>query len=103
MTKIIRQLLDFARVSTPHKAPIDLRQVVSQTVDLLRPLAEKRSVQLCFAPADQRAIAVADASRIQQVLTNLVMNAVQAMPDGGDVEIARASPDSSPTRRRRRA
>ena len=86
MTKIIRGLLDFARSGTPHRAPADLRQVVSQTVALLRPTAEKDNVQLRIAPRDDPAIAEVDANRIQQVLTNLLVNAIQAMPEGGNVE-----------------
>jgi two-component system, NtrC family, sensor kinase len=88
MTKIIRQLLDFARASTPHKTAVDLRQVVSQTVDLLRPLAQKQHVELRFAHSDASAVAQIDAGQMQQVLTNLVINAVQAMSHGGEVEIA---------------
>jgi signal transduction histidine kinase len=88
MTKIIRQLLDFARASSPHKAPTDLSTVVGQTADLLRPLAEKRNVQLCIAPGEVSAVAAIDAGQIQQVLTNLMVNAIQAMPNGGNVDIA---------------
>ena len=46
MTKIIRQLLDFARANTAHKAAVDLRLIVSQTVDLLRRVAERKNVQV---------------------------------------------------------
>ncbi|HEV2969525.1 MAG TPA: HAMP domain-containing sensor histidine kinase, partial [Pirellulales bacterium] len=87
MTKIIRQLLDFARAGTPRKATVDLRSVATQTVDLLRGLAEERKVQLCVAASGEPAVAAVDAEQIQQVLTNLVVNAIQAMPDGGEVEI----------------
>jgi signal transduction histidine kinase len=88
MTKIIRELLDFARASTPHKTAVDLRQVVSQTVDLLRPLAEKRNVELRLAAGGDAAVAEIDAGQIQQVLTNLIVNAVEAMPRGGKADIA---------------
>ena len=50
MTKIIRQLLDFARASTPHKTAVDLRQVVAQTVDLLRPLGREAATSSCGWP-----------------------------------------------------
>jgi signal transduction histidine kinase len=96
MTKIIRQLLDFARASTPHKTAVDLRQVVGQTVDLLRPLAEKRHVQLRLAAGGDPAIAEIDAGQIQQVLTNLIVNAVEAMPGGGKAEITVRSQTACP-------
>jgi signal transduction histidine kinase len=88
MTKIIRQLLDFARASAPHKAAVDLRQVVDHTVDLLHALAETHQVQLCFDRTEDPVLTEVDMGQIQQVLTNLVVNAVQAMPNGGRVEIA---------------
>ena len=88
MTKIIRQLLDFARASTPRKTAVDLRPIVTRTIELLRRLAEDRKVQLDFAPGSVPAIAAIDAEQIQQVLTNLVVNAIQAMPQGGHVRIA---------------
>ena len=86
MTRIIRQLLDFARSSTPHKQPADLRSVVRQTIDMLESIAEKRKVRLNFPPGAEPAVAGVDAGQIQQVLTNLTMNAIEAMPQGGQVE-----------------
>jgi two-component system, NtrC family, sensor kinase len=101
MTKIIRQLLDFARRSAPHKASVDLREVARQTVDLLATLADKRKAQLGFAPGDEPVVTEVDVGQIQQALANLVVNAIQAMPHGGHVEVAvgrkRAGPpDGSP-------
>jgi signal transduction histidine kinase len=88
MTRIIRQLLDFARASAPRKAPLDLGQLVGQTVDLLRPLADKHDVQLDFKSPGSPAVAQVDAAQMQQVLSNLVVNAIQAQPTGGRVELA---------------
>ncbi len=96
MTKIIRQLLDFARANTAHKAAVDLRLIVSQTVDLLRAVAERKNVQVRFALGDEPAIAEVDAGQIQQVLTNLIVNAAQAMPEGGAVDIAVRCQATSP-------
>ena len=88
MTTIIRQLLDFARASTPRKLPVDLRTVVRQTIDMIDSIAEKQKVQLIFAPEADEAVAEIDAGQIQQVLTNLAMNAIQAMPQGGQVQFS---------------
>jgi signal transduction histidine kinase len=88
MTGIIRQLLDFARRSTPRRTVVDLRQVVSGTADLLAGIARKRNVQIVLAAADAPLTANVDVGQLQQVLTNLIMNAVQAMPQGGTVELA---------------
>ncbi|MGA2259520.1 MAG: HAMP domain-containing sensor histidine kinase [Thermoguttaceae bacterium] len=88
MTTIIRQLLDFARASAPRKLPVDLRTIIRQTIDMLDSIAEKQKVRLIFAPDAEEAVAEVDAGQIQQVLTNLTINAIQAMPDGGEVQFA---------------
>jgi len=82
---LIRQLLDFARRPTPQRSDADLRDVVRQTVLLLEPLAAKCRIQLQVDAGDAAVWAEVDARQIQQVLTNIVMNAVQATPDGGQV------------------
>lgn len=87
MTTLIRQLLDFARRQSPTKRPTNLNQIVRQTLDLLKPLAVKRNATLCCQDADVPVVASVDGSQIQQVLTNIVMNALQAMPQGGKVEV----------------
>ena len=85
ITAVIRQLLDFARRGSPQRVPVDLREIVRQTHQLLAPLAEKRQVELSVDDDDQRLQSEADVGQIQQVLSNLILNAIQAMPDGGRV------------------
>jgi signal transduction histidine kinase len=88
MSAIIRQLLDFARRRGVQKASHDLSQLVAQTVSMLQPLAEKRGVALAIETTTAPASAQVDASQIQQVLTNVVVNAIQSMPKGGTVTIS---------------
>jgi signal transduction histidine kinase len=88
ITTIIRQLLDFARRSTPQRARLDLRNIVRQTIELLHGLAEKQRVEIRVTGDDQPIVARVDANQIQQVLTNILVNAIQAMPDGGTVTVA---------------
>jgi signal transduction histidine kinase len=95
MTRIIRQVLDFARRTTPTTERIELGPLVEKVLSLLTPLAEKSSVQLRSETGPTLVVHV-DRGLIQQVLTNLVLNAVQAMPSGGVVtlglERVRATP-----------
>ncbi len=88
MTTIIRQLLDFARASAPRKLPVDLRTVIRQTIDMIHSIAEKQNVQLIFQQDSKEAVAEIDAGQIQQVFTNLTINAIQAMPNGGEVRFS---------------
>jgi len=88
MTRIIRQLLDFARRRSAHKSPEDLGNVARQTVSLLLPIAEKRGVSLVLDGDEGAALtAEVDVGQLQQALTNLIVNGVQAMPRGGTLTV----------------
>lgn len=85
--KTIRQLLQFARRSRVIKAPRDLRELARETLELLRPLADKRRVVLQLVDGSVDATASVDGGQLQQVITNLTMNSIQAISEGGTVEL----------------
>jgi two-component system, NtrC family, sensor kinase len=88
MAGIIRRLLDFARQRAEKKGRVDLRAAVAQSAAMLAPLAKKLGVALVVGPPEgEGAFALADAAQLQQVLSNLIVNAVQAMPKGGEVRV----------------
>ena len=87
MTSIIRQLLDFARRRAPQRTWVDLRNVVDQTTTLLESLARKNNTTITVKRVDRPCCAEIDAGQIEQVLTNLTLNAIQAMPGGGHVQV----------------
>ncbi|MGP8012938.1 MAG: sensor histidine kinase, partial [Smithella sp.] len=87
MTAIIRHLLDFARRHSPKKTMVDLRQIVLQTINLMSPHAQKQNTGLFFAGEDIPAMVKVDAGQIQQVLTNLIVNALHAINKDGKVEV----------------
>jgi two-component system NtrC family sensor kinase len=84
---IIRRLLDFARPSRSRRKLLDLREVVERAVGLLSPLAEKHQVSLDVLGGDEPLLVNANAGQIEQVLTNLIVNAIQSMPEGGRAEV----------------
>jgi two-component system NtrC family sensor kinase len=90
MSRIIRQLLDFARRREAHKTTCDLRLVAAETLTLLGPIAEKHGVKLLLGEAVGSWMVSIDPSQIQQALTNLVMNAIQASRAGGEVLVTLA-------------
>jgi two-component system NtrC family sensor kinase len=87
MTKLIRQLLDFARRRAPQKSPVNLKHLSGQVIDMLKPAAEKQKVMLELLKNDDIPLISIDPFQVQQVLINLVMNGIQAMPDGGHLAI----------------
>lgn len=88
MGRIIRQLLDFARPRPPVREPLDLRQLAAQSVSLLSSMAGPRGIDLEFDGRDEPVTAPVDGNQVQQVLSNLIMNAIQASARGGRVEVA---------------
>jgi two-component system, NtrC family, sensor kinase len=88
MTQTIRQLLDFARPRPAEKSRADLRATTIETAALLRPMAEKRGVQMLVTDDASVGLAIADTGQIQQVIINLVVNAIQATDNGGTVTVS---------------
>ncbi len=89
ITHIVRQLLDFSRRRPPEPAPVDLVGVVERVFLLLTPLARNLRVRLELGDRPEGVVrASADPVQIQQVCTNLVLNAVQAMASGGVVTVS---------------
>ena len=88
MTRIIRQLLDFARRRGPQRVPTDLVTLANRVLAMLAPMARSANVEAVVrGPGDGALTASVDPAQIEQVLTNVVVNAVQAMPNGGSLAI----------------
>ncbi|QDT88824.1 sensor histidine kinase [Gimesia algae] len=88
MTTIIRQLLDFARRTGTEHASINLIQLAQQTCELMQPLAKKADVDLTVDAHENLPVTtVGDPGQLQQVITNLISNAIQAISDGGKIMI----------------
>lgn len=87
ITKIVRQLLDFARQKPPETRVFDMVDILEQTVALLEPIAGKSKVTFHIHSETRPFQAEADPSQLQQVFTNLFLNGIQAMPTGGEVRV----------------
>jgi signal transduction histidine kinase len=92
---IIRQLLDFSRPRQPVKRVEDLASLAEETVRLLDTLGKKAGVDLDLGPLPAVRAEV-DRQQVQQVLTNLVVNAIQATPPGGAVRLEVAKEQCAP-------
>jgi two-component system, NtrC family, sensor kinase len=96
MTRIIRQLLDFARANKPRKERTDLSHIAKSTAALLEPLAAKGDVAVRVDGAEAPVAVTADPEHLRQVVTNLLMNAIHAQPTGGEVRVSVSSVLVSP-------
>lgn len=87
MSTIINQFLAYARYQKPQKSDTDIRLLVFQTVDLLYPSVNKQTTSIELLGKDIPFFINIDAGQIQQVLANILTNAIKAMPDGGKIVI----------------
>jgi signal transduction histidine kinase len=87
----ITRMLNFVRPYEPAWEPVDLQAVVEDALDLVRPRAAGRDVTLEFTglPADaaDRRQAMADGGQLTQVLLNLMINGIDAAPEGGRLRV----------------
>jgi two-component system NtrC family sensor kinase len=92
--KIVKALLDFARQTKPQKTAQDLNLLVEHVLALVRNQASFRNIKVRTALAPDLPAIMADADQLRQVVLNILLNAAEAMPAGGDLLIAsRADPD----------
>ncbi|HEX9020672.1 MAG TPA: ATP-binding protein [Nitrospirota bacterium] len=85
--KIIRNLLDFARQKPSVMQPTDITVPLRETVALVQGMAEKASVSLHENYPPGPVVVNMDHNEMKQVFINIVNNAIQAMPGGGDLHI----------------
>ena len=84
---IIRQLLDFGRRAATSTSRVDLNDVVRASAVMLEPLATKGSSRLEVRLCEHLLVVDANASEIEQVISNLVINGLHAMPGGGVLRV----------------
>ena len=94
LVALINDFLDFARLEeASHKLerlPVDLAGLMSEVVDEFRPLVENTRQQIHVEVAGGGVVVLGDRRRLQQVVTNLVANAIKFTPTGGNI-VMRAS------------
>jgi signal transduction histidine kinase len=94
---IVTDLLKFARQSTPEMQRRDLRDTLESVYRLTEYLLRKGKIELISELPDHPVMTTYDSQQIEQVIINLVTNAVQAMPDGGELRV-RLSEDETKAR-----
>lgn len=83
ITKVMNQLLSFARRRTPERRRLAMSEVVENSVEIFQERLARNRIRVELTLDAACPPAHADADQMNQVLINLIMNAVHAMPDGG--------------------
>jgi signal transduction histidine kinase len=99
MEGTIQGLLDFSRPARPQRRPHDVRETLDRAIHLVQGRAEKQRVvtdlQLGFTPL----MVNADPQQLHQVFVNLLINAIEAMPEGGELTVTlQGTPESESLR-----
>jgi signal transduction histidine kinase len=87
-SKILDNLSIFARPRPPELAPVVLEEKVRATLEVLGPRLEAAGVSATIDVAADARTLVADGAQLQAALTQLVLNAIEAMPGGGHVRVS---------------
>jgi two-component system sensor histidine kinase HydH len=95
LVDVSNEFLRFARVKDLERTPTNLGEIVEELTDFFGPTARASNIEInSYLPADLPPLAL-DRDMIKQALLNLLLNAQQAMPAGGEITLlAQAEPDA---------
>lgn len=94
---VTNKYLDFARPPAPAPVLVDVNAVVQSSAELIEKSASRASTRIEMRLGQDVPQALADPVQLHQALVNLVLNAVQAMPDGGVVVVSTSATPSTVT------
>ena len=84
---LMREMLGFVRGSDQPPRPLDVAEEIGKTLMLLRTNFEQQGIEARIDICDDPEMVAIDGTRLRQVMFNLLNNAMEAMPDGGHIEI----------------
>jgi PAS domain S-box-containing protein len=90
ITRVMNQMLTFARRKPPERVPLDLRGAIEDSLEMFQERLAKSRVKVEMQIDEACPRVLADGDQMSQVMINLIMNALHAMEDGGTLRIAMA-------------
>ena len=91
---IVENLLRFARPSQVRRSPVDINEAMEATLSILRYQMTRRGITLETELSAQLPPVMGNKSLLQQVFSNMILNACNAMPDGGSLTVATRSTEA---------
>ncbi|MFW5958145.1 MAG: two-component system sensor histidine kinase NtrB, partial [Desulfosalsimonas sp.] len=93
--KIVQSLLDFARQTKPMQKLHDINDIIAESIYLTKKQAEFSDIEIKTHLAENMPQVYVDKEQIQQLVINLILNAVEATDPGGQITISTESPRSA--------
>jgi len=93
LEEILKQILDFSRGTSPKMGLEDLNAIVKRTLELIKHEIGERPISLDVSLSGRIPRIMVDRRMIQQMLINLMKNAVDAMPEGGRLSVSTSMSD----------
>src|SRR5262249_23762796 len=87
LEQTVQSFLDFARLPLPRRNIVDLREIIGQAVELVRARARQQGVEITCRQPNAVVRAEVDRGQVCTVLVNLFLNALDAMPHGGQLKV----------------
>jgi signal transduction histidine kinase len=91
ITKIIQQLLGFVRKKNPEQKSMKMGTLLEIILDFLDHQIQKQNVRVVKEISDDLPPVMGDPDQLQQVFLNLILNAIQSMPEGGILRLSTSS------------
>jgi PAS domain S-box-containing protein len=98
--RIIQELLQYSRPKNADLCPTDVKQAIDKTMNMVANRLYKQKIETRAMIADDLPLIPADPQQLEQVLINLFLNAIDAMPKGGNLEVEaalRATQENTPS------
>lgn len=87
ITRIVQRLLEFARRSPPERVHCDVAVAIAEVLDMLRYEVRRRDIELSFTHPEQLPFMLTNRDGVQQIVLNLVGNALASIPDAGTITV----------------
>jgi len=85
--RIVKDLLEYARQSEPEMRILNINDVLTQAIAIITHPAELQNIRLIADLASETPDIRGDSDKLQQVFVNIIVNALQAMPEGGELTV----------------
>jgi len=87
LNRIVEQILDFARTTEPELSPVNLNELIDELGLLVRHKLKNQDIQWVRRLAPDLPVVSGEATQLEQAFLNLILNAAEAMPEGGTLTV----------------